>query len=178
MVKKLIIVRGPSCVGKSIVSKELSRELKKKCKKLALIPVDLSISKLVIKLDKFDEKFSKLKQKNTEDLVNNFLSNNYDVVVEGLFCKTSNGKYYLDKMLSIGRENKAKISVIELHASFETIKQRIKKRSKENPKHDNNLKNSKRRYDSFMKYPYKKAIKIDTENKSIKSIVKEIKGKI
>jgi len=177
--KKLIILRGPSGVGKSTVAKILAKKLGKTIEKLAIIPIDLGIEKLIINRPKiFERKFSEIMQKNLVCLVNNFLSMEYTVIVEGLFYKTYNKLYSLQELISIGKKQKAKVIVIELQSNFKTIEERIKLREKENPKHDNKIEHARKRYNLFMRKLHLNAIKIDTEEKSPEKIVGEIISKI
>ena len=119
--KKLIIIRGTSGVGKSTVAKLLAEKLKSEHKNLVLIPFDLSMAYLIKNLKTFNQKTVNLMQKNTEDLIKNFLEEGYTVITEGIFYKKYLRKLSLKRLLSIGKKYSAKTIVIELESDIKTI---------------------------------------------------------
>ncbi|MCW8966465.1 MAG: ATP-binding protein [Candidatus Pacearchaeota archaeon] len=174
MKKKLIVIRGPSGVGKSTISKLLSTELQKKNKKVCLISIDLTLAKMFPNPREAPKDSRELMQLNTETLIDNFLSKGYIVITEGQFHRTHNKIKSLDRLIKIGYKHKAKTIVVELTSDINTILKRIKIRSKKNSKHDNNLEHAKKRYKRFSKTTHKDSIQIDTRNKIPEKIVEEI----
>lgn len=175
MKKKLIIIRGPSGIGKSTITNSLCQQLRKETKRIAFVPVDLTLSDLLVSSYKMtrDER-SDLIQENTESLVRNFLQRNYTVITEGMFYKNHKGAHTLERMIKLGKEYRAKVIIIELEADVEEIVRRVRKRAKENKNHDNNLSRTRERYEGFMRTRHRRAITLQVKGKTAKQVAKEI----
>ena len=171
--KKLIIIRGASGVGKTTVAEKLANELK--IKKLARVPVDITPSRLVVNPYSINrDEMAKLTQDNSESLVKNFLSEGYTIIIDGMFYRKHKGRNSLKRLLDIGKKNKAKTYVIELDADKEDVLERINQRSKTDKKSDNDAKRVLDRYERFSKTRYKESLVIDTKGKNVDKIIKEI----
>ena len=171
--KKLIIIRGASGVGKTTVAEKLANVLK--VKKLARVPVDITPGRLIVRPYSIDRnEMAKITQENSESLIKNFLSEGYVVITDGIFYRKHKNKNSLKRLINIGKKNGAKTYVIELEADINDVVERIRQRSKTDKKSDNNFKRVKERYEKFSKTKYKESILIDTKRKSVNKIVKEI----
>ncbi|MFT4343788.1 MAG: AAA family ATPase [Candidatus Woesearchaeota archaeon] len=169
--KKLIILRGPSGVGKSTVIKELLLHFGKN---VAYIPVAHTTYSLIPEEIEFaSDNLINLMHDNADDLVRNFLKANYTVLTDAIFYHKTNNKSRLDRLVKIGQRNNAKIYVFDLEASLPTLLSRAKKRAR--PKDvSTDFALIKKKYITFSRNRYKNAIAVSTDNKSVKKIVEEI----
>lgn len=179
MKSKVIIVRGPICVGKSSISHLLSDKLKEKVKKLAYIPIDVSIYPFMKTFSKLSNKERRdIMQENVELILENFLKRKFTVIVDGGFHRKHNNEFALERLIRIAKKYKIKTDIIELYAPLGILHKRISERKKNNPCAWNNPKETEEKYKKFMKTLHKGAILIDTENKSVEKIVNQIFRKI
>ena len=173
--KKLIIIRGASGVGKTRVVKGI---IKKLGKKTAYIPVAHTTYELIIKDIEFaSNKLIDLMHDNADDLIKNFLNVNFTVVTDAIFAHTTKGKSRLDKLIKIGYKNNAKVYVFELNANLPTILDRAKKR-KRTKDVKTKYKLIEKKHKQFVRSKHKTAIEINTEGKSINKIIQEILKKL
>ena len=157
----------------------LSDILKKKIKRIAYIPSDVSIYPFMKNYSKLSKKERwDIMQENLELVFENFLKRKFTIIIDGIFHGKYNGKPHLERLFEIAKKHKAKTIVFELHAHLETLHKRIEKRAKENKYAWRNPKDTEDRYKRFMKTLHKEAIVIHTENKSTDKVVKEIMGKL
>ena len=171
----VIIIRGPSGVGKSSVSHALSDILKKKIKRIAYLPVDVSIYPFMRNYSKLSKKERwDIAQENLEMIFENFLKRKFTIIIDGIFHGKYEGKSHLERLFKIARKHKVKTIVFELHAHLKTLHKRINERAKINKYAWRNPKDTEDRYERFMKTLHKDAIVIQTENKSTDEIVGEI----
>ena len=169
--KKLIIIRGASGVGKSSVAELLARKLGKGT---AHVPVNITLFDLIIDYLKFPHtKMINLSYDNAEALVRNFLRANFTVVTDHMFARTTNKKSRLEKMIQIGKRNKAKVYVFELHADLSMVRSRAKQRARQTDI-KTNYKKIDSRYKKSLRTRHKNAIIIDTADKSVNQTVNEI----
>ena len=175
MKPQVIIIRGPSGVGKSSVSHVLSDILKKKIKRIAYIPSDVSIYPFMRNYFKLSKKErGEIAQENLEMIFENFLRRKFAIIIDGIFHGKYKKETHLERLFNMAKKHKAKTIVFELHAHLETLNKRVKKRAKENKYAWTNPKDIEYRYKGFMKSLYKDAVVINTENKSANEVVKEI----
>jgi len=169
--KYLIILRGASGVGKSRIAKQLAKKLGKGT---AHVPLDITPFDMIIDYLKIPHiKMSNLSYDNAECLVRNFLKANFTVVTDHMFSRYTNKKSRLEKMIRIGKRNQAKVCIVELHADLPTLESRARQRARHEDVRTNYKKIEKRRK-KFLRTKHKNAIRIDTKNKTINQIVKEI----
>ena len=174
-IKKLIIIRGPSGVGKSAVVKELLQHLDEN---YAYIPVAQTTYSLLVKEPMFpSDELIDLMQDNIDSLANNFLANGYNVITDAIFYHKTKNVSRLQTLINIGQKNNAKILVFDLVANLDTLLERAKKRGRNKDiKTDFDL--IKKKYEKFEKNRYENAVTISTNNKSIKQIAIEVINKI
>ncbi len=173
--KKLIVIRGSSGVGKSSVVKRL---VKKMGKNVVYLPVAHITYSLLVKEPKFaSNKLIDLMHDNADDLIRNFLKADYTVVTDAIFSHETKSKSRLKKLVRIGKNSHAKVYVFELSSDLPTLIDRAKKRKRpKDVKTNYNL--IKKKHKNFLKTKYKNAININTEKKSINQIVVEIVSRI
>ncbi len=175
MKQQVIIIRGPSGAGKSSVAHLLTEILRKKIKRLAYLPIDVSIYPFVRSHAKLSGKErADIMQENIELLLENFLKRKFIVVIDGMFDRKHKGKSAMDRLIKITKKYKVKTIVFELHAHLETVLERTEERGKTNPHNWRDPKKTKERHKRFMKTLHKDAIVIHTEKKSQKEVVEEI----
>ena len=169
--KRLIIIRGPSGVGKSTIVEKLISHLGKKT---AYIPVAHTTYSLITEDIEFaSNKLIDLMHDNADDLIRNFLKANYTVITDAKFSHKTNNKFRLDRLVRIGHKNNAKVFVFELEANLPTLLSRAKRRARSKDI-NTNYKLIKQKYNRFSRNRYKNAISISTKNKSVNKIVQEI----
>ena len=179
MKTKVIIIRGPSGVGKSSVSRLLVDKIGQKIKRLAYLPVDVSIHPFMKNYSNLPRKErGDIMQENIELIFDNFLKRKFTIIVEGGFHRKHNNETAMGRLMKIAKKHKMGVTVIELHAPLEILYKRVEKRKKENAYAWNNPKETEERYHRFMKSRHKEAIVIETENKSPEKIVHEILNRI
>jgi predicted kinase len=169
--KRLIIIRGASGVGKTSIAKELSKRLGTRT---AHVPVDLTPLNLLVDYQKIPKKqYTRLMYDNAEDMIRNFLTNNISVITDAMFTLKDGPIPRLIRMIRLGKRYGAKVTVFELHAKLDTIRERAKQRSR-----PEDVGTEYRRIDSrnkrFLMNRYMNAIKIDTDNKTSQQIVDEL----
>jgi tRNA uridine 5-carbamoylmethylation protein Kti12 len=122
---RVIIIKGSPGVGKSYISMKLASKIKNK--KLAVIPVDF-----VLHLDqgKLNENKLKLAKVNTAIIVNSFLRERYDVIIDYTFDKISHLEFLIEKIVqdSLVYKSIPKITVIHLTAPFKEVRMRNENR--------------------------------------------------
>ncbi|MGK0209615.1 MAG: tRNA uridine 5-carbamoylmethylation protein Kti12 [Patescibacteria group bacterium] len=103
--KKLIIIRGPSGVGKTTISRRVVEMIKEKIPRFAYIQADRTIREFLqsIQYQKDRNNLGTLQQKNTESLVSNFLKENYTVLLDGMFHRKVEDKTSLDRLIKIAK---------------------------------------------------------------------------
>ncbi len=169
--KKLIIIRGPSAVGKTSVVKKLIQKL---TGKVAYIPVAHTTYSLIPEDIAFaSNKLIDLMHDNADDLIRNFLNANYTVISDAIFSHSTKGQSRLDNLVQIGKTNGAKVYVFELCADISTLKNRAKKR-KRSKDETTNYDLIDKKYSKFLKTKYEGAINIDTNKKTLNQIADEI----
>jgi guanylate kinase len=163
----LIIIRGNACSGKSTVSEKL-RTCFKNQRKTAVIHTTIFYWEIV-----HGDK-PEIVMENTRRIVDNYLKNKYDVILEGstLSNKDKKGKLYLDGFLKIAKKHKTRVKQFFFKADFEVLKKREKKRKQIS------MKRLKEFYAKSNKAKRKEEIVIDTSNKSINQVVKEVEKKL
>jgi tRNA uridine 5-carbamoylmethylation protein Kti12 len=118
---RVIIIKGSPGVGKSYISMKLSSKLKDK--KLAVIPIDF-----ILHLDQgmLSEKKLKLAKTNTALLVNSFLKENYDVIIDYSFDKISHLEYLMKEIAQEPKVYKSipQVTVIHLTAPLNEVRRR------------------------------------------------------
>lgn len=173
--KKLIIIRGPSGVGKSAVVKELLKNLDGS---YAYIPVAHTTYSLLVKEPLFaSDDLIDLMQDNVDCLANNFLKKEYSVVTDAIFYHKTNNISRLKTLIDVGEKNNAKVIVFDLIASLDILIERAKKRSREKDV-KTNFELIKKKYAKFEKNRYENSITINTEKKTVKQIANEIRENI
>ncbi len=166
-------------VGKSSVAHLLSDKLKEKIKRLAYIPIDVSIYPFMRTHNKLSRKErGEIKQETLEIVFNNFLKRKFTIIIEGIFYGKYNNEQNLERLLKMAKKYKTEVVVFELHAHLEILHKRVKDRKKKNPYAWENPEDTEDRYKMFIKSLHKDAVIIETENKSPEKIVKEILEKI
>lgn len=172
---KVIILRGPMGVGKTSVAHFLADELSKDMKRLAYLPIDVSIYPFMRTYLKLPTKERReIKQETLEIVFKNFLKRKFNVIIDGIFYERHKNESSLERIIRIAKEYKTEIIIFEFHAHLETLHKRVSERKKQNPYAWENPKDTEDRYSKFMKTRHKEAITIHTEDKSPHQIVKEI----
>jgi tRNA uridine 5-carbamoylmethylation protein Kti12 len=120
MSKFVLILRGPSSIGKTTIA-----NLLKKCiqKKLVIIERD-DIRHFIVNYSVKSKSEFDLSNKNLCDLTNNFLNKNYFVIVTGVF----NSINHIKDLEKIATNNNSNILCVTLHAPLEIIIKRYKNR--------------------------------------------------
>ena len=117
MKSKVIILRGPSGVGKSSVARLLSELLGKKLKKVAYIPVDVSIYPFMRTHSKLSrEERAAIMQENLESIMNNFLKRDFTIIIDGMFSRKYKNRPTLERLVEIAKKYDVKTLIVELHA--------------------------------------------------------------
>lgn len=159
----LIIIRGNACSGKSTIAEGLRDFFKKN--KVAVVHMSIFYWEIV-KGDK-----PEIGMQNAERIIDNYLKNKYDVILEGstLSYKDKNNGLYLDRFIKLAKKYRAPIKQFFFEADFEVLKQRERKRKQIS------IKKLKEFYDKSNKTKRKEEIIIDTSNKSINQVLIEVK---
>jgi tRNA uridine 5-carbamoylmethylation protein Kti12 len=120
-INRVTIIKGSPGVGKSYISMKLASKLK--YKKLAVISIDF-----ILHLDqgRMNEKKLKLAKTNTALLVNSFLSEKYDVIIDYSFDKISHLEFLLKEIAQEPKDYKSipKVTIIHLTAPLKEVRQR------------------------------------------------------
>ena len=170
-IKKLIIIRGPSGVGKSSVVEELLKHLDEH---YTYIPVAHTTYSLLVKEPMFaSDDLIDLMQDNVDSLANNFLASRYNVITDAIFYHKTKNVSRLETIIKVGQKNNANIFVFDLVADLKTLINRAKKRARTKDI-KTNFELIKKKYEKFEKNRYENAVTISTDDKSIKQIAKEI----
>ena len=158
----LIIIRGNACSGKSTIAEKLRSYFKEK--KTAVIHTEIFYWGIV----RGDS--SEVVMENTKRILDNYLKNKYNVILEGtLSKKNKKGKLYVKDFLKVAKKYKVPIKEFFLEADFSELKKREKGRGKIS------LKKLKEFYDETHKTKSKHEIVIDTSKKSINQVLNELK---
>jgi len=157
----LVIIRGNACSGKSTVAEKLRDNFKSKT---AVIRTSIFFWEIV-----YGDSI-KMGMENTKLIIENYLRNNYNVILEGssLSNKDKNGKLYLDSFLKVAKKYKTPIKQLFFEADFEVLKEREKKRKQIS------LKKLREYYNKSNKSRREEDIIINTSNKSIRQVVNEV----
>jgi uridine kinase len=165
MKPQFVIIRGVACSGKSTIADRL-RELFQE-DKVAIIHTEIFYYGIV----RGDN--PKIAMENTKRILDNYLENKYTVILEGtLSFRDSKGKLYVDTFVNIAKRYKIPIKRFFFVASLEELKKRERKRNKIS------LRSVKKFYNLALKSVKKDEIIIDTTNKSILQVLKEIKKEL
>ena len=158
----LIIIRGNACSGKSTIAEKLRDYFRNKT--TAVIHTEIFYWGIV----KGDS--SEVVMENTKRILDNYLKNKYNVILEGtLSKKNKKGKLYVKDFLKVAKKYKVPIKEFFLEADFSELKKREKGREKIS------LKRLKEFYDETHKTKSKHEIVIDTSKKSINQVLNELK---
>ena len=107
---------------------------------------------------------------NTKRILDNYLKNKYNVVLEGtLSNKNEKGELYIKDFLKLAKKYNIPTKEFFFEASFSELKKREKNRKKIS------LKKLKEFYNKTHKTKRKEEIVIDTSNKSINQVLNEVK---
>lgn len=159
---KLIIIRGVSCSGKSIVADQIRKYFKEQ-RKVAVIHTSIFYHQIV-NGDK-----PEIAMENTKRILDNYLKNRYDIILEGtLSFRDKKGKLYLDNFLKLAKKYKTPVKQFFFETDFLELKEREKKRKKIS------IGLLKKMYDTAIKTKRENEIMINTTNKTIKQVVKEV----
>ncbi|MBD3253378.1 AAA family ATPase [Candidatus Pacearchaeota archaeon] len=160
----LVIIRGNACSGKSTVADRLRNHFKNQSK-TAVIHTTMFYWEIV------HGDSPKIVMENTKRILDNYLRNKYDVILEGstLSNKDKKGKIYLERFLRIAKKYKTPVKQFFFEADFEILKHREKKRKQIS------IKKLKEFYNNSNKTRKKEEIVINTSNKSINQVVNQIK---
>jgi len=167
---KLIIIRGPSAVGKSTVAKAVAEKMG--CK-TAHVSVDLTEQELMFEWNKIQVKDRlKFMYMNAYSLIENYISSGYNVVTDGYYS-IENNKSMLKYIIELGKKFHSEIYVFELEADIKEIITRTKKRGyKEDIINDFRL--IKKRHKKFDIARMKGAMVIDTNKQTTAKVVDTI----
>ncbi len=160
----LVIIRGNACSGKSTIAERLRTSFKNP-KRVAVIHTTIFYWEIV----HGDTK--KMVMENTKDILNNYLKNKYDVILEGtLSDKNKKGNLYVSDFLKLAKKYKVPSKEFFFEADFSELKKREKNRKKIS------LKRLKEFYDKTNKTKKGDEIIIDTSKKSINKVLREVRG--
>lgn len=166
MKQKLIIIRGNACSGKSTIAEKLRKKFKN-LKKVAIIHTTIFYWEIV------EGDSSEVVMENTKRILDNYLKNGYDVVLEGtLASKDKNGKLYLDGLLKVAKKYNVSVSQFFFKTDFCELKKREKSRKKIS------IKRLRELYDKTNETERESEIVIDTTEKSIKEVVEGVWGRV
>ena len=166
---KLIIIRGPSAVGKSTTAKAVAEKLGHKT---AHVSVDLTEELMPDWKNIPIKERLKFMYMNAYSLAENYISNGYNVVTDGYYS-IENNKTMLKYMIELGEKNLSEVYVFELEADIKTIIRRARKRGRKEDMKDN-YKLIRSRYEKFEIARMKGALIIDTNKQTSKRIADSI----
>lgn len=122
MSKFVVVVNGPSSIGKSTVGKELAKIISKK---VAFVERDV-LRWFVVNYSVKAQKEFDLANKNLCCIVDNFLANGYNVIISGVFDK----KEHLTDLCEVSKKNDAKFLFITLDAPLGVVMKRYSLRGR------------------------------------------------
>jgi predicted kinase len=159
----LILIRGNACSGKSTIAEKL-RNYFKDLKKTAVIHTTVFYWEMV-----FGDS-SDVVMENTKRILDNYLKNGYDVILEGtLSNRKEDGKLYIMDFLKLAK----KYNVPTKEFFFEADLCELEKREKIRKKIP--IKRLKEFYERTHQTKRKEEIVIDTSKKSLNQVLKEVK---
>lgn len=177
MKRHLVIIRGPSGVGKSTVAKEVVERLGSGT---AYVTPDITTEHLMRHNEHLTaptRKIIGLIYDNAEHLVNNMLAFGFSVVTEGMFSFKDKSRTRIQRMVGIGKKHGASVLVFDLNASLSTLQKRAKRRGRKDDKMTNYALVDQR-YKTFSRDQYKNSIKLDVAKMTQDQIVDEILKRI
>lgn len=158
----LIVIRGSPCSGKSTIAEELRKAFPKG--KTAVIHTSIFYHEIV----KGD--IPEIAMENTKKILDTYLKNNYTVILEEILSfKDSYGKLYVNNVIRVAKRYKVPIKRFFFTASLQELEKRERKRRKIS------LRVLKKLYDTAMNSKGADEKVIDTTNKSILEVLKEVK---
>lgn len=162
--QKLLLFRGSAGTGKSVVAEKLR---------------DIGKDKIWLQVDALKHFFPHHPQKDrpllyetAKDLAEFFLSKGFSVIVDGTFQKTE----WVDWFVGLAKKHKINWKVFEFTASVEDVIKRDRERPgvKQGWRKPISKRDLKGGIEFFRKNPYPGATQINTSEKSVEEVVRDI----